>query len=156
MRVAVLLRQPSTDEGTFGTLTLDDGWKCATGELPARENQAGLSSIPAGAYICKWQLSPKHGWCYHVTGVSGRSDIEIHSANFCGDRLLGKRCQLLGCIAPGESVGPLKLDDMAAPQMAVLSSREATEELNRRMDREDFQLIIHDAPAIPPTAIPCR
>ena len=140
MRTAVIVRNSSTDDGTFGQFTLDDGWKCYSGELPDRENMPSLSRIPSGAYLCRWALSPNHGWCYHVTNVPGRSEIEIHAGNWCGDRQLGKKCDLLGCIALGLGFGELD------GQAALLQSKAAIEEFHKQMDREDLQLIIHDAP----------
>lgn len=139
MRTVIISRQSSGDEGTFGQLTADDGWKCFTGELPWRENLKGYSCVPPGAYTCQWLLSPTHGWCYHVTGVSGRSEIEIHSANFCGDRMLGKLCELRGCITLGKSIGKLK------DQLAILMSKDTVQEFSEKMNRETFQLVIHGA-----------
>jgi hypothetical protein len=117
-----------------------DGWKCVSGELPKRDNIRGMSCINAGAYMAEWMLSPTHGWCYHILGVPNRSEIEIHSANFCGDRFLQKKCELRGCIALGKDIG------MLDGQTAVLSSKEAIREFHEKMNGETFQLIIHDVP----------
>jgi len=38
MRKASIIRNKTGDSGTFGCLTLDDGWSCHTGELPRRDN----------------------------------------------------------------------------------------------------------------------
>ena len=138
MKTAKLIREPSTDAGTFGTLTTSDGFTYRTGELPWRNNDHGSSCIPTGTYICKLINSPKHGLCYQVTGVPGRDMIEIHSANWMGDKSKGLKSQLLGCIALGKSVGLLE------GQMAVLSSREAVAEFNEEMNASDFQLTIEN------------
>lgn len=138
MKTVIITRQPSTDEGTFGRLSVDDGWNCKTGELPWRDNQNGVSCIPDGTYICKWILSPKHGYCYQVTGVPGRDMIEIHSANYCGDDDLGLKCELRGCIALGSDIGTLQ------GQIAVLNSRSTTAEFNSHMGGLDFELVIRE------------
>lgn len=145
MRTVVILRNDKGDAGTFGTMTLDNGRKFYCGELPDRGNQRGVSCIPSGAYEAHWMLSPTHGWCYHVLGVTGRSEIEIHSANWMGDKSkinpatdLPYKCELMGCIAPGKKLGVLE------QQRAVIESKAAIEEFHSDMNRETFQLIIHD------------
>lgn len=143
MRRAILLSNPSTDDGTFGVLMLDDNTIFRTGELPWRNNSKGASCIPPDphsnnsiTYVCKWIVSPKHGECYLVTGVSDRDMIEIHSANYMGDANKGKITQLLGCIALGKTVG------MLDGQMAVLQSKQAIAEFEANMAKEDFELTI--------------
>lgn len=139
-----IARGESTDAGTFGTLSLNNGeWSCITGELPWRDNDHGTSCIPPGTYTCKWINSPKHGECYQVTGVPDRSMIEIHSANYCGDKTKVNPTtdtyyisQLLGCIALGRSVGVMD------GQMAVLKSKETIADFERRMGENDFTLEI--------------
>lgn len=138
MKKATLTRDLSTDEGTFGLLETDSGDVFHTGELPWRNNDHGTSCIPAGTYICRWINSPKHGMCYQVTGVHGRDMIEIHSANWMGDKSKGFKSQLLGCIALGKSVGRLE------GQAAVLASKVAVEEFNDAMGTGDFELTIKE------------
>lgn len=136
MRSAFLSRTQSDDEGTFGVLTTDSGFECATGELPWRDNKPLDSCIPEGDYICNWRSSPTHGFCYHIEGVAGRSNVEIHAANFMGDRARGFRCELKGCIAPGKYTGVME------NQMAIIDSREALTELEEDLNHESFQLTI--------------
>lgn len=143
MKTATLVRTETGDEGTFGMLTADD-FVCVTIELPWRDNKTEISCIPDGDYTCNWRLSPKHGYCYHVDDVFGRTDVEIHSANWAGDVLSNKRCQLQGCIAPGRSTGVLD------GQKAVLESRDALTAFNAAMARESFKLSISWAKGIKP------
>lgn len=144
MKKVTIIRGPSTDAGTFGTLSVDDGWNCKTGELPWRDNENGKSCIPSGVYTCKWIMSPKHGPCYQVMNVPGRSMIEIHSANFVGDsECSGMDCQLLGCIALGSEVGFLR-NSSGSKQRAVLNSMATVNEFNSHMGNMDFTLIIKD------------
>jgi hypothetical protein len=146
MRYATILRNPSTDDGTFGTILLDDHSSWSTGELPWKNNQNGISCIPAGTYICKWINSPKHGPCYQITAVPGRDMIEIHSANFMGDVSLGKTCQLLGCVALGKNTGKLAPISGGPAQTAVLQSKIAIAEFEANLKAEDFTLTIMAVP----------
>ena len=143
MRTAVLTRQHSADDGTFGILRLageDDGAQWYTCELPDRNNQPGISCIPPGTYRALWLLSPVHGWCYHLQAVPGRSEIEIHPANYCGDKALGLKCDLRGCIALGTDLGVLE------GQRALLNSRAALRAFHERMNGEELELTIIGIP----------
>jgi hypothetical protein len=136
MKKVLLTRTETGDFGTFGSLLTDNGFYCRSGELPWRDNQSNFSCIPAGVYTCTWRLSAGHGYCYHVEGVTGRCGIEIHAANFMGDVSKGLKCELLGCIAPGFSVGDID------GQRAVLASRKALTRLEDALDRLAFELTI--------------
>jgi len=136
VKSAVLFREPSTDDGTFGVMTLDTGESFNALELPWRNNDNGLSCIPCGTYIFKWFNSPKHGWCYEAQNVPVRSHIQIHSANFAGDVKKGKKSELLGCIALGTSVG------MMRGQNAVLGSVAAMKRFHALTKAEPIEIII--------------
>lgn len=136
MRTVTLTRNETGDEGTFGTLVTDSGFTCATGELPWRDNEPNESAVPPGIYIGRWRFSPKHGMCYHIENVPGRTDIEVHAANFMGDTGRGFKCELRGCIAPGQGVGYID------GQQAILSSAKALKDLVADLNEEDFELTI--------------
>jgi hypothetical protein len=141
MRTAVIQRQKTSDNGTFGIFTLDDGVQFVSGELPWRNNEHGKSCIPPGEYLCKWITSPKHGECYEIMNVPWRDDIEIHSANWMGDASKGKLSQLLGCVALGKSFGILE------EQPAILQSKTAISEFETNMKHENFMLTIKNIPS---------
>lgn len=103
-RWARITRIYSSDQGTFGDFVTDRGFKCSSGELPFLDNEAQLSCIPKGEYICVYGPSLKHGFCYHIQNVPGRTNIEIHPANLMGDSQKGFVAQLLGCIALGADI----------------------------------------------------
>lgn len=132
---AVLTRYYTSDEGTVGNFE-SPGFHCFTIELPWRGNRKGQSCIPAGSYICNWRYSAKHGLCYHVEDVPGRTDIEIHAANWAGDSSKGLKVQLLGCLAPGRQIGTLE------GQTAALNSRDALDGLEDALKREPFLLTV--------------
>lgn len=143
MKTATLTRGPSTDEGTFGTLVTDSGFTVKTGELPWRDNKTGISCIPEGLYLVTWRNSPSKGMCYHVESVPGRTDVEIHAANWMGDKNLVNPntdrkylCELLGCIAPGVDFGQM------TGQKALVFSKNALISLERNLNQESFRLTI--------------
>jgi hypothetical protein len=138
VRTAVLTREESTDQGTFGRLVAD-GLTLFTGELPWRENAPNVSCIPAGTYKAAWTFSPAFKrMMYLILPVEGRSGIRIHSANMMGDKAMGFRSHLNGCIALGKRIGWM------AKQKAVLLSAPAVTELENFFDREAFELEVRD------------
>ena len=142
LRRVELVRQPSTDEGTKGILTVLDSKKTwVTGELPYKDDLPDVSCEKVGIYKVYWAQSVRHGWCYHLQVDDGRTDIEIHAANWFGDASKGKKCQLLGCIAMGKSFGILE------GQLAVLASKQALQEFEIEMRQQPFILIIRWATA---------
>jgi len=136
MRKVNLVRNSTGDQGTFGTITTDSGFSCRSGELPWRDNLPNESCIPLGKYLCSWRKSPTHGFCYHVDGVPARTGVEIHAANFMGDRSKNLRCELLGCIAPAMFM------EIQQGQLSTVESRYALSRLERDLGYLDFDLTI--------------
>lgn len=132
----------STDQGSFGMMVLDENhsWPCL--ELPYRNNQNGLSRILPGNYTAKLAWSEHFGrFLYRLNDVNNRHGVEIHSANFAGDVILGWKSELHGCIAPGKSMGQLDRGD-GAMQNAILQSRQALEEFMAAAGGEDLSIEI--------------
>lgn len=129
MRSVIITRGPSSDEGTFGELVTDSGFKCVTGELPDRGNARGISCIPKGTYQASKRWSEKHkANLFHVDDVPNRDDVEIHSGNLCGDVAKSFASDVLGCILPGAAVEVFKggsqvgAHELAKDQRGVTSS----------------------------------
>ncbi len=140
-----LQREPSSPEGTFGSIVLPEQRTLYTAELPWHDNARDISCIPPAVYRCSMIHSPKHHeLVYLVENVPGRDMIEIHRANFSGDRALGWYADLLGCIAPGLARGVLKNPD-GKMQRAVLHSRSAIDALLQATHGEPFMLQVVDA-----------
>jgi len=139
MQRVIIQREPCTDEGTFGTLSLESGWTCHTLELPWRENRRRMSCIPAGIYRAVDHVSPKFGRTRWVQDVPERSDILIHAGNLAGDTSKKLRTDVAGCILVGERRGVLQ------GQAAVLSSKLALRELLQHLGRDPVELEIRDA-----------
>jgi hypothetical protein len=137
-----LVREQGTDQGTYGVLTLPDGWQCQTIELPWRDNWRGLSRIPAGTYKAMAHVSPKFGMTYWVREVKGRSAILFHAGNLAGDRKKGFKTDSDGCILVGLRRGQLYR------QNAVLASKAALKEMLARLNRQSVWLEVRDADPI--------
>lgn len=96
-KLICLKRIATSDAGTFGVL-LDDGVPfCVTCELPWEDNQANISSIPAGIYEAIRVDSPRFGKTFEVSNIKGRSHILFHKGNSIKDSR--------GCILLAESYG---------------------------------------------------
>ncbi len=133
---AVLTRLETSNQGTFGVLTLDSH-KWFTGELPWKGNQSQISCIPKGLYFANWQYSPRFKkMMFGIGPVEGRSGIRIHPANLMGDASKGYRAQLNGCIALGQAIGVLD------GQKAVLLSKPAVRQFEALLRGESFELEI--------------
>ena len=121
-------------QGTFGCLQID-GWNCVTLEREWLNNAHNISCIPQGGYICSIIDSPKHGYCYQVTGVPDRSNIEIHVANVMQE--------VEGCIALGKAFAAMATKATHGQVMwGVKSSRAAFDEFMHIISPEDFILSI--------------
>jgi hypothetical protein len=143
MREVTLTTFKTSDEGTFSKVVTDRGFACFAGELPWRDNHANRSCIPGGLYSATWRYSPAHGWCYHIDGVPGRANVEIHAANLMGDpeklnpfTRKSFKSELLGCVAPGLTIGRL------SAQEAILKSAVALAALERDLQHAPFKLVV--------------
>ncbi len=112
---------------TFGTMRTESSFLCFTIERPWLDNQSKISCIPVGTYSVQKYISPKHGEVWEVMNVPNRYNIEIHPANFAS--------QLLGCIAPGSSMGEIN----GVP--AVLNSQNTFKALKKALP-DNFTLIV--------------
>lgn len=148
MKTAILSRIETGPEGTFGDLVVGE-FKCATIELPWKNNAKNKSCIPAGTYTFRWRIdSVKHGPCYEAdpdAEAPDRDNIQIHPANLAGDTDLGYVSQLEGCIAPGLSIVTFRAGMKPAgekDQRGVSASKTATADLVRELGKDPFVLHI--------------
>lgn len=131
---AMLVREPSKEDGTYGVLTLPGGSSFNTLELPWRNNETGKSCIPPGTYKVEIRNSPKFGTVYEVKGVPNRSAILIHAGNTAGNTDRGLKSDVQGCIILGMSRGRLN------NQSAVLESKPALAAFMQKMGGRSFTL----------------
>ena len=91
-KLITIKRVATSDRGTFGVV-LDKGKPfCVTCELPWKDNEPNVSSIPAGIYEAVRVQSPRFGDTFEVAGVEGRTHILFHRGNSIKD---SKGCILL-------------------------------------------------------------
>ena len=91
---------------TIGTIKLE-GIVIYTLELPYKNNQKNISSIPEGRYELFYRNSKTNGDVFQLKNVPDRSNIQIHAGNYSIDT---NGCILVGLSrflskSHGESVG---------------------------------------------------
>jgi hypothetical protein len=131
MKKATLTRFESSDKQTLGKLEIDN-WSCCTLELPWRDNNQGISCIPAGTYRCVRRESQKYGQHWHLQAVPKRSFILIHAGNYFR--------QIQGCILVG--LGHTDIDGDGLRD--VTSSVSTLKALNKLIPGDSFTLLIKD------------
>jgi hypothetical protein len=103
-----VLRTIDNGKQTNGVLYVEKDnkilFECYTLELPWKDNQRRISCIPEGTYKAIKHRSPKFGESVWIQNVPNRSEILIHPANYVR--------QLLGCIAPGDSLRDIDGDGL--------------------------------------------
>lgn len=132
---AKITRTETSIHGTFGRLQYG-GFECWTLELPWYQNEPQVSCIPDGEYLVTPWHSRKWPLTYHVNDVPNRSAILIHTGNVAGDRSVGFKSHVLGCILLGKYRGLIN------KQKAVLSSAVAYNEFRAVALRKAFDLQI--------------
>lgn len=138
MKEVMLVREPSTDEGTFGTMIVGERAFFSL-ELPWRDNRRKRSCIPTGDYVCRLVRSPRFGRVFTVTGVPGRSAILIHPGNFGGDVEKGYQSHVEGCILLGQRRGKM-MNLNGSPQRCIFLSRPAIREFMELVGSDPFLL----------------
>jgi len=131
-----LVREPSSDSGTFGRFTLPDGTALHSLELPWKENAPQMSCIPVGSYRAEMRATTNFGNAYEVKNVPGRSGILIHAGNFAGDMSKGMKANSRGCILLGLGRGE------QGGQKSITSSRGAMETFLAKMAGRPFLLVV--------------
>jgi hypothetical protein len=131
MVIVELIRLEESDQGTVGMLRIDKQLYCATLEPADRENETGVSSIPAQQYSCRRYSSAKYPKTFEVCRVPGRTNILFHSGNTAQ--------HTHGCILLGQHPGKLR------DQRAVLNSGATFKRFMDRMNLEnEFSLTIKE------------
>jgi hypothetical protein len=130
----ILPRISSTSYGTFGALidTFNYFPFATTIERPWLDNKPNVSCIPAGTYTCKRVTRPKHGECFEVQNVEGRSAILFHVANYPED--------VQGCIGVASGFNSSGIGEH--PAMVTGSRNGMRIFMNKTKNIHEFKLII--------------
>lgn len=145
METVILVRGSSTNDGTFGKITVC-GTILNSLELPWRDNHPDLSCIPEGTYECEILPSARMTKLfgkdmYHVKNVPNREGVCIHPANWAGDTTLNvtprKKSDLEGCIAIGHMI-----TTDGNGQKIISDSRNAIAEFMNDLENKPFTLVI--------------
>ncbi|MBK9980805.1 MAG: hypothetical protein IPP15_00010 [Saprospiraceae bacterium] len=105
MATLLLIRESVNTHNTKGKLELFNNngnkiYECLTLELPFKDNQRYISSIPAKEYEVEKHESEKLGPVLHILDVENRSQIYFHIGNHVDGE--GGKNQVEGCILVGD------------------------------------------------------
>ena len=127
MKRMYLLRHSDDGVQTLGHLFVYDGTtelaRFATLELAWKNNERGVSCIPAGTYPVRPRTTDRLGPHLAVESVPGRSSILIHAGNY--------HRQIRGCILVGTHHSDLNGDKLPD----TVASRAALDQLVQLIDK---------------------
>lgn len=129
MKVLTIKRIAMSAVSSLGVMFDEQTPFALTMELPWANNEPNKSCIPKGEYLIRRVVKIKHGECFEILDVPGRSDILIHKGNFPTDSR--------GCVILGE-----QFEDALNPAAdkvvtAVLASGKAYSEFMTRLSYQD-------------------
>ena len=128
----LIKRSTSYGGGFFGVIHNEKEPFALTAEREWQNNQADISCIPKGEYLCKRVQSPKFGETFEIQNVKDRKNILFHSGNV-------PEQDSHGCILIGESFG--KIGD----ETAILSSKAGFQEfMGILKGQNEFKLVIEE------------
>lgn len=143
MKNATLTRVDDIKQ-TLGVFSVDNGgFTCKSLELAWKNNEAQVSCIPCGSYVCKWTKSPRmtreagHDvFTYEILNVPNRGGVRIHSGNYAFKE--NGKPDSLGCPLFGSDYKDLNGDGV----LDITNSKNTIEAFHKYMDKEDFLLTI--------------
>jgi len=155
--VLTIRRYGTGTSGTFGRAVLtgkdgSDAWAGWTLEDDWRDNQRGVSCIPAGRYRAFFRTpentpaTVRRMYVYELRDVPDRTAILIHAGN--------TEEHTEGCILVGTRVGAMDVaedEDTGERNVrkgAVLASRDALEGLHRATGKADILVVIVWEPGV--------
>lgn len=111
---------------TLGRLSCGD-FSCFTLELAWLDNKKNISCVPEGIYDSHLYFSPRFDrWVIVLTGVPGRSYIEIHAGNFTRD--------IEGCILVGNGIKNLDSDNIPDVTSSNVTLNNLIDVINNKID----------------------
>jgi len=128
--LVTLTRTRETPHATNGVVKVFNK-QFYTLELPDKDNQQNISSIPAGEYDVVYTWSPSFKkFTYEIMNVPKRSGIRIHPVNFVSG--------LRGCVGLGNGVADLNSDGI----FDITDSVNAVNEFEKALNYQPFKLKI--------------
>lgn len=128
-----LIREPSTDSGTFGRLVFADGTSFVTLELPWIPEKPGSSCIPPGRYAVEYKRDRNTNQpTYEILNVPGRSGITLTKGSQAGNVDRGMRSDTRGSILVGMNKG------QQGNQYVLLGTAIATDALMAKLHNASF------------------
>jgi hypothetical protein len=91
-----IIRASENDKSTTGELFVNGEFLCHTLELPYKNNQSYISSIPSGTYSALVRYDKKDNWRLQLENVPDRTGIQIHLGNYPSD--------IIGCVLVGHKI----------------------------------------------------
>lgn len=133
--IVTLTRKPNGIE-TPGAVSAP-GYSCDSLELPWKDNQHGISCIPAGTYNVSWGFMETKGrHHYQLQNVPERTGVFIHAGNYAA----GNHPDVLGCILLGRGFADINSDGAAD----ILHSADTVSEFEAFLGQQPFTLVITD------------
>lgn len=110
-----VLRQSSNNQCTMGYMSVNGEIMAYTLELPWKNNQQNVSSIPAGTYSGMLRYDKADKWRIQLQGVPGRTAVQIHIGNYTRDIkgcvLIGSAADVTNCTVTGSKTAYTKLKE---------------------------------------------
>ena len=91
-----IVRETKTNNCILGRMNANGVAICKTLELPWKENEEDISSVPAGDYKGTLRYDHTDQWRIELENVKDRTHVQIHIGNYTTDT---KGCILVGTTA---------------------------------------------------------
>lgn len=96
-----VIRKNIHSKSIIGELWCNEYYLCRTLELPWKFNIKSISCIPIGTYGASLRYDKNDKWRLQLTGVKGRSGVQIHIGNYPSE--------IQGCILVGMDASSNKI-----------------------------------------------
>ena len=111
-RVDIVIDRKTAYSGSIvGTLSVNGSRVCYTLELPWLWNEKGVSCVPNGRYFAFLRYDKGDKWRIQLTGVPGRSGVQIHMGNYPH--------HTKGCVLVGTGTGSNKVFGSSSAYQAL-------------------------------------
>jgi hypothetical protein len=144
MKIEILRTFEQGGKQTLGELSVIDNngkvvYKCATLELPWRENQRRISCIPTGTFKARLRRaadSPSRNYDHiHIHPVPNRTWILIHRGNY--------HFHIEGCVLVGKNHVDINRDGLLDVTNSTIAMNELMAEVQKHVKwGQDFDVVV--------------